>query len=174
MKLIIIPFLALLSISFNSYAETIRDKDASDFFWCVIDQGGFDQFAFHEDKNILSKFEYTTGAFIRSPAALNNGIIESRYLVDGDEKSRITYYIDTNNFSYKKVHKGTFTKFKITIPDKSGQCKRQSKKEYLSSIMRSLNDLESMCFIDNKNSILYSSYFCEKLCSNGINNPSCI
>jgi len=173
MKLILIPFLAFLSISFNSYAETIRDREASDFFRCDLDGGGLNQFAFHRDKNILSEFIWATGAFIRSPAALNNGIIESTYLFDGNEKSRITYYINTNNFSYKKIHKGTFTKYKMSIPDESGQCIPQSKETYLSSLRSSINNIEGMCFIENKGAIFYSSYFCEKLCKNGINNPTC-
>ena len=166
-----ILFLPLSSLA-NESTYKLRDRDATDFFWCSIsDAAIIDLIAFHQEKRIATKVDLNIWSKKQERALLKNGFIEMKWSSE-ENNTGITRTINLNDMTYKIAYKGDWPylgKRKAQI----GKCKRFTKQRYLEKISNNKEGLEARCRYNRRDERWMISNFCKELCDNNIENPFC-
>ena len=100
-----ILFLPLSSLA-NEATYKLRDRDATDFFWCSIsDAAIIDLIAFHQEKRIATKVDLNIWSKKQERALLKNGFIEMKWSSE-ENNTGITRTINLKDMTYKIAYKG--------------------------------------------------------------------
>lgn len=171
-KILLTSLLILVSpiqlLAGNGSEEKLRDRNASDFFYCKLDSS-ISRIAFHRGKGVASIFNPVMGFYYKSKAIQKGNIIEiSNSSPSGDTKT--TRSINTSNGSYNVVYTGNFL-FQGERKPEMGTCTRTSREAHFKSITKSKEEFEADCRY-NRSTILSYNY-CMELCTYGIDNPLC-
>ena len=167
LTILLFPFSTLANQSINK----LRDRDATDFFWCSTDGSGIDLFAFHKDKGISTKFNMFYGSKKQEAAISNNDFIKIKWSSDKNNTS-ITRTINLNEMTYKIEYKGDWPMLGKRKAQ-AGTCERKSKQRYLEIISRKKEEMEALCRYNRRDDKWRISSFCKELCDNNIDNPFC-